>query len=147
MADSVERGYHGNYKFMVEIKGVVQARFFNVTGLATETESFDFQEGGVNEKVHKRMGQTKFSNLVLKRGVVATDNDFTDWRKTITAAGGLPERHDGSIILLNDKGEEVKRWNFVRAWPTKWEGPELNSTGAELAIESLELAHEGVWPA
>ena len=137
--------YYGNFKFKVEIQGVVQAHFFHVTGLSTETESFDLVEGGVNEKVHKRMGQTKFTNIVLKRGFVPSDGDFTKWRKDL--ADGSPVRHDGSIILLDDAGKEIKRWNFVRAWPTKWEGPELNSTSNEVSIETLELAHEGVWPA
>ena len=54
------------------------------------------------------------------------------------------ERRNGSIVLLGRRGEEVVRWNFVRAWPSKWDGPDLNAEGTDVAIEMLELAHEGI---
>ncbi|HEV8322985.1 MAG TPA: phage tail protein [Myxococcota bacterium] len=132
----------GNYAFAVEIKGVVQAHFASVTGLSSENECFDFQEGGVNEYTHKRMGVAKQAPLMLKRGIAKGDIDFFKWRQTIRE--GKPVRHDGSVIMFDNKGQEVCRWNFVRAWPSKYEGPELNGTANDMAIESLELQHEGL---
>jgi phage tail-like protein len=136
-----------NFSFMVEIKGVLQAAFLSVTGIGNETEILEYVEGGVTEYTHKIPGQTKQSNIVLKQGQFVGDNSFPDWRKSMTGQSGPPQRHDGSIVLMNPAGEEVKRWNFVRGWPTKWEGPELTGMGNERAIETLEIAHEGIWPA
>ena len=83
----------------------------------------------------------KYSNILLKAGIT-DDAQLWDWRKKTT--DGKVERKNGSVILLNDAGEEKLRWNFVNGWPTKWNGPSLNATGNEVAIESLEIAHEGV---
>ena len=57
---------------------------------------------------------------------------------------GKPDRRSGSIVLLDEAGKQVLRWNFVRGWPAKWEGPDLNARANEVAIETLEIAHEGL---
>jgi phage tail-like protein len=57
---------------------------------------------------------------------------------------GTVERKDGSIVLVDDTGKEKVRWNFVKGWPTKWTGPSVNAAGNEVAIETLEIAHEGL---
>jgi phage tail-like protein len=57
---------------------------------------------------------------------------------------GEVQRKNGSIVLLDDTGAEQRRWNFREGWPTKWTGPSLNATGNEVAIETLEIAHEGL---
>jgi phage tail-like protein len=57
---------------------------------------------------------------------------------------GKVERMNGSIVLMDDAGEEQARWNFVAGWPTKWTGPSFNATSNEVAIETLEIAHEGI---
>ncbi|MEZ4445171.1 MAG: phage tail protein [Polyangiaceae bacterium] len=70
------------------------------------------------------------------------DRELYDWHQRI--ADGNIERKNGSIVLLDRKGDEVARWNFDRAWPTKWDGPDLNGESNDLAIEMIELAHEGI---
>ena len=65
-----------------------------------------------------------------------------DWRNDI--AQGKGTRHDISIVLRNDLGEEKIRWNLRNAFPTKWSGPSLDATSEAIAIETLELTHEGV---
>ena len=70
------------------------------------------------------------------------DRELYDWHQDVVR--GDVERKNGSIVLLDRKGDEVARWNFVRAWPTKWNGPALNAEGSDIAIETLELAHEGL---
>ena len=86
-------------------------------------------------------GQTKYSNITLKRGIT-DDHSLWDWReKTIE---GKTERKNGSIVLMNESGEEKLRWNFVDGWPTKWTGPSFNATANEVAIEQLDIVHEGV---
>jgi phage tail-like protein len=57
---------------------------------------------------------------------------------------GKVERKNGSIVLCNDAGEEKIRWNFTEAWPTKWTGPSFKASGNEVAIEAVDLAHEGI---
>jgi len=53
-------------------------------------------------------------------------------------------RKNGSIVLMDETGEEKLRWNFVNGWPTKWTGPSFNATSNEIAVETLEIVHEGL---
>lgn len=91
--------------------------------------------------MRKFPGLTKYTNIVLKWGIT-DDRELYDWHRRIVR--GDMERKNGSIVLLDRRGEEVVRWNFVRAWPSKWDGPDLNAEGTDAAIETLELAHEGI---
>ena len=127
-------------RFFVEIEGVDQGGFTECTGLQAEVEVTDYQEGGNNGYVHKLAGRTKFTNVVLKRGV--TDStDLWDWFQDVSR--GQIERKDVSIVLYNSELEEVRRWNLREAFPSKWVGPAFNATTPAVAIESLELAHHG----
>ena len=89
----------------------------------------------------KLPGQTKYSNLVLKRGVT-DDRQLWQWHQD-TADGRLERKH-GSIVLRDRAGKEKARWNFFDAWITKWTGPDFKAEASDLAIETLELAHERV---
>jgi phage tail-like protein len=127
-------------RFFVEIDGVDQGGFTECTGLQAEVEVTDYQECGNNGYVHKMVGRTKFTNIVLKRGV--TDStDLWDWFQDVSR--GDIERKDVSVVLYNSEQEEVRRWNLREAFPSKWVGPAFNATTAAVAIESLELAHHG----
>ena len=131
----------GNYNFLVEIDGITRAAFQECSGFDSTIDVIEHREGGENTTPRKFPGQTKYSNISLKWGL--TDSrELYDWHRRVVS--GDIERKNGSIVLLNRKGEEVLRWNFFRAWPTKWDGPDLNAEGTDAAIEMLELAHEGV---
>ena len=133
---------YGRFNFLLEIDGMVKAAFTEVSGLATETEVIEYREG--NEAVNtprKIPGLTKYRNLVLKRGVTA-DKSLWNWYKTVI--DGQVQRRNGSIVLLDASRNEILRWNFRNAWPRKWEGPALKATGHEVAIETIEIAHEGL---
>ena len=132
---------YGTFNFLVEIDGIARAAFQQVSGFDSTTDVIDHREGGDNLSTRKLPGMTKYSNIVLKWGMTE-DRDLYDWHRRVVE--GDIERKNGSIVLLNRKREEVARWNFVRAWPTKWDGPDLNAETADAAIETLELAHEGV---
>jgi len=133
---------YGRFNFLLEIDGLVAAAFSEVSGLASETEVIEYREGSDKANtVRKLPGLTKFSNLVLKRGVTP-DKSLWNWRKTVT--DGAVQRANGSVVLLDENHEEILRWNFYRAWPCKWEGPALNSKSSEVAIETLEITHEGL---
>ena len=129
------------YNFLVEIDGITRAGFRECSGLDTTQDPIDYREGGEALHVRKLPGLVKYSNISLKRGIT-DDAELWAWRKT--AMEGKVQRKNGSIILLDDTGAEKLRWNFVEGWPTKWSGPTFNATGNEVAIESLEIAHEGV---
>lgn len=131
------------YNFIVEIDGITRAGFRECSGLDTAQDPIEYREGseGKNLTSKKLPGLVKYSNISLKWGIT-DDAELWDWRKTVMDAA--IERKNGSIVLLDDAGEEKARWNFVEGWPNKWTGPSFNATGNEVAIETLEIAHEGL---
>jgi phage tail-like protein len=130
-----------NYNFLVELDGITRGTFQEVSGLDATTEPIEYREGGQNTTVRKLPGLTKYGNIVLKRGVTS-DTELYDWhRQTVL---GVIDRRNGSIIVLDRQGGEVARWNFIDAWPTKYDIPDFNATGNEVAVETLEIVHEGV---
>ena len=102
---------------------------------------FFAREGGENTTLRKLPGMTKHSNIVLKWGL-SDDIELYKWHRD--AVNGNVQRKNGSIVLLDRQGQEKIRWNFINAWPSKWDGPDFNAEGNDVAIETLELAHEGV---
>ncbi len=131
-----------SYNFLVEIDGLTQASFQECSGLDATTEPIEYREGGDNTTVRKLPGRTSYSDITLKRGMTDS-SELWDWFKQIRDGNVI--RKNGSIVVYDlANAKEVARWNFVRAWPTKWEGPSFNATGNEIAVETLTLAHEGV---
>lgn len=131
----------GNYNFLVELDGIFGGAFQECSGFDSTIDVIEHREGGENTTLRKLPGMTKYSNITLKRGIT-DDTKLYDWHQQ-TVQGDI-ERKNGSIVLLDRKGDEVARWDFVRAWPAKWDGPDLNAEGTDVAIEMMELAHEGV---
>jgi phage tail-like protein len=142
MAAGARNDPYGQFNFLVEIDGIVVAGFSEVSGLTTDTNIIEYREG--SEKVgtvRKLPGLMKYNNLVLKRGWTA-DKQLWTWRKQVI--DGQTQRKAGSIILLDESRSPALRWNFTQGWPSKWEGPALNAKTSEVAIESMEIAHEGL---
>ncbi len=133
-----QHDYIGQFNFRVEIDGVTTAAFKNVEGLDSETEVIEYQDGD-DLFLRKRPGRTKYSNIVLKRGYVSTD-ELWQWRKRVME--GKVDRKSGSIVLNNDNGDEVMRYNFFEAWPCKWKGFSLDGKGTDVAVEELEFVVE-----
>jgi phage tail-like protein len=133
-----------SFHFAVEISGLFVAGFSDVTGLQAEIEVTEYREGGVNGYIHKRAGPTKYSsNLILKKGI--TDNkELWSWYTAVMR--GNIQRKPVDVVLMSSSGEESRRWKLVNAYPVKWNGPELKATASEVAVETLELAHEGLLP-
>ncbi|NOS89435.1 MAG: phage tail protein [Methylococcaceae bacterium] len=129
------------YKFKVEIDGITRGGFREASGLDSSQDPIEYREGTDPLHAKKLPGLNKSSNISLKWGV-SDDNELWEWRKK--CIDGKVERKNGSIVLYNDAGEEKHRWNFVEAWPTKWTGPSFNATGNEVAIDAIEIAHEGI---
>ena len=129
------------FNFIVEIDGIARAGFSEVSGLESETTVIEYRVGGERNAVRKLPGLTKYANIVLRRGVTQ-DAELSNWRKTVE--DGQVDRRNGSIILRDDDGNDVVRWNFFNGWISKWEGPALNASKNEVAIETIEIAHEGL---
>jgi phage tail-like protein len=130
------------YNFAVEIESVVAGAFNEVSGLECEIEVLDYREGGLNTYAHKFAGPVKYvSNLILKRGLV---DGRTLWPWYWDVVHGTIQRQNMSVILLNTSGGEARRWNFEQAYPVKWTGPALHAMQNEVAIESIEFAHNGL---
>ena len=131
-----------NCNFLVEIDGITQAGFSDCSGFGSSNDPIEYREGGENTTVRKLPGMTKHMNVTLKWGLT-TSRELYDWYRKVVV--GKVERKNGSIVVLDADGlTEVVRWNFVNAWPTKWDGPDFSAKGNDIAIETLELAHEGI---
>jgi len=133
---------YGQFNFLVEIDGVIQAGFSEVSGLSTDTNVIEYREGNEQHGTTRKLpGLMKYSNIVLKRGYTA-NKALWDWRKKVI--DGTTQRTAGAIILLDEARRPALRWNFREGWPSKWEGPGLNGKTSEVAIEMMEIAHEGL---
>lgn len=129
------------YNFAVEIGGVVLGGFSEVSGLSSEIDLESYEEGGLNGYVHKFPKHTTYPNLVLSRGLVNIDL-FRIWYEATNQ--GLIQQLNGTIMLLNNKRIPVMWWTFKNAYPVKWEGPQLNASSDEIAVEKIELVHQGI---
>lgn len=130
------------FHFQVDWGGVSLA-FSEVSGLAVETQVIEYRDGlSPVYSTQKMPGMQKFGNITLKRGVLKANNEYFDWWKTVKL--NTIERRDISISLLDENHEPVMVWKVRNAWPTKVDGPSLKADGNEVAIETIELAHEGL---
>ena len=130
-----------SYNFYLEIDGITRAGFRECSGLDSSTDVVEYREGNEGRTPRKLPGLVKFSNITLKWGTTS-DSELLDWRQQV--ADGEIERKNGSVVMIDDTGTEIVRYNFRDAWPMKWTGTAFNATTNEVAIESLEIAHEGV---
>jgi phage tail-like protein len=132
---------HAVCRFYVAIDGITQAVFTEVSGLQLETESEDYAEGGNNEFVHRLPGRTRVNNLTLKRGITGS-NELFKWY--VQVVSGKIDQRNLSIVQYDNQGNELLRWNFMKAYPVKWVGPQFQADGAMATVETIELAHDGI---
>jgi phage tail-like protein len=145
MAGGQRNDPYGQFNFLVEIDGVTKAGFSEVSGLTTDTNVMEYREGadnnhGVNTP-RQLPGLVKYNRVVLKWGATQ-DRSLWEWRLSVIE--GRTERRSGSISLLDEGRNKVMSWSFHDGWPVKWEGPALNAKTSEVAIQTLEIAHEGL---
>lgn len=130
------------FRFRVEIDGITQAGFHEVTFADTTTDPVEYREGNEPPTFRKLSGLTKFGNITLKWGI--TDSmDLYKWRKQVMDTGAGTARKNLSIILVDEAGADKARWDIVSAWPSKYDPPDFSAKGNEVAIELLEIVHEG----
>jgi phage tail-like protein len=131
-----------SYRFYVEIDGITEAIFQEVSGLDIETEVTDYQEGGRNDHVHRLPGRTKVADITLKNGIT-TSMELWNWYKQVIQGPPFQRRHV-SIIMVDQKSNRTQAWEFQEALPVKWTGPQLNAGQSVAAVQTLKLTHKGL---
>jgi phage tail-like protein len=130
------------YNFLVEIDGTAVAGFSEVGGLSGDGDVVEYREGtDVPLTVRKLPGLRKYSNITLKRGYT-TSRVLWQWRLQIIE--GQLVRHNGAVVLLDEQRKRVAEWRFRNGWIVKYEGPALSAKGNDVALETVEIAHEGL---
>lgn len=123
--------------------GGTRIGFTEVSGLDRQIDVIEYREGNSPEYHKTKMpGLQKFSNITMKRGTFQGDNEYFNWLNSVQL--NTIERRDLTITLLNENHEPVMTWKVKQAWPIKVQSTDLKSDGNEVAIETIELAHEGL---
>ena len=128
--------------FMLEVEDAVVGYFTECTGLEAEYETLPYAEGGQNMFVHQLRGRLRYQNIILKRGITSS-RAMLEWfqsNKERSSRGGM------TIKLLDRDLTVIQTWAFGCAVPVKYVGPTTSTDGTGMAIESLEIAHEGLTP-
>jgi phage tail-like protein len=138
MADSVRRDPYRAFNFRVVVDGVTIGAFSELSGLTAEGDAIDhLKAANLQPTVRKLVGLHKYTNITLKRGYMR-DQSLWNWRK------GQSDRRDVTIEVMNEAPKRLQRWHLENAWVNKIEGPSLKASGNEIAVETLEIAHEGL---
>lgn len=132
---------YGAFNFIVEIDGVAAGGFREVSGLESSVDVIEYRNGSDDTTVRKLPGLKKYSNVVLKRGL-SNDHALWNWYQTILQ--GQVDRRSMVVVVLNEAREPAVRFELRNAWPCRWSGPDLDAGRSAVAIETLEICHEGV---
>lgn len=135
-----------NFRFRVEIAGITQAGFSDVTIAETTVDVVDYREGYDPPHFRKLSGLTKYGNVTLKRGMTAGTGalDLLKWHEAISSGFVKDNRKDVTVIVQDEAGKNAARFVISAAWPTKYHHTDLTGKGNEVVIELLELANEGI---
>ncbi|MBN9284268.1 MULTISPECIES: phage tail protein [Flavobacterium] len=131
-------------KFSFEVDwGGTKLGFTEVTGMQVETDVTEYRHGASPDFSKIKMpGLRKFSNITLKRGSFKGDNEYFTWLNTINL--NTVERRSVTISLLDETGAPAITWKVKNAFPVKLQATDLKADASEVAIETLEIAHEGL---
>lgn len=134
-----------SFQFSLELNGMT-GYFTEVTGILSESPvaTHKVVNPAAKEVTMQVPGRTDGDQMTFKRGL--TKNiEFWSWRELVITGQTEEARVDGSVVMYNRNYEEVRRWNFINAWPSKISGPQIASDSGDLAIEELTIVHEGMW--
>ena len=142
MATAERRDPYRAFNFQLQIDGVPLGAFSEASGLTAEGDAVDYREGtDLQSNVRKVPGLQTYSDITLKRGYTQ-DKSLWSWYGNIV--NGQADRRNVTIVLMNEARQPVLRWHAENAWVKKIEGPALKASGNEIAMESVELVHEGL---
>lgn len=134
----------GRFRYKVEIEGIEVAGFSEVTGIDASVGMIEYREGDMVQTPMKYPGLLKYGNITLKKGIISGDKNIYDWMMTGLTGSAEMTRKTVTIFLLGPDGTSKASWRAINAWPVKYTGPDLNATSSEVAVETLEIAHEGL---
>lgn len=140
-SNSHAENYVTTNRFYIEMGKSIVASFSECSGISVEVEKEVYHEGGVNEQQRISLGQTRFSDITLKRGVT-NDNTFSQWLSELFER--KTQRRNVNILTYNQAGEIMKSWCLIGAIPVGWKLPSLEADGNTVAVEELTLAFEGL---
>lgn len=132
---------HGKFRYKVEIDGLDAGGFSEVSGFDVSIDVMEYREGDMVRTPMKVPGLRKYSNITLKQGL-ADSMVLYDW--IISGVDGAVDRKTITITLLDEEEAPAASWQVINAWPMKYTAPDFNASSSEVAIESLEIAHEGM---
>lgn len=130
------------FRFRIEIDGINQAGFSECTFADTTTDPVEYREGTDPTVFRKLSGLTKYGNITLKWGI-SDSMDLYKWRQQVIDTGADGARKNMAIILVDEAGADKSRWDITNAWPSKYDPSDFSAKGNEVAIETLEIVHEG----
>jgi phage tail-like protein len=137
-------GYYYAVRLAAAAVTAPDASFKEVSGLAAELAVEELGEGGENRFKHRLPTGAKYTNLVLKRGLVVASSPFFQWCST-TIQGNFvkPIVPSGiTVVLLDQNAAPLKTWSVVNGWPVKWSVSDFNSMDGQVVIETLEIAYQ-----
>ena len=130
------------FRFVVRLDDIEVGGFSECSGLQIETETHDYNEGGFNMWVHKFPGRNKQTNITLKHGIAG--RMLCDWYER--QRQGNIELKGGTITVFDPTGSaKTMEWDFKEAFVCKWIGPDLNASQSNVAVETIELCHMGLY--
>ena len=132
---------HGRFRYKVEIDGLKAGGFSEVTGFDAPVDVMEYREGDMVQTPMKIPGLKKYGNITLKLGL-ADSVVFYVW--IAEGVSGAVQRKTITITLLDEEENPAASWQVINAWPTKYTASDFNATSSEVAIETLEIAHEGM---
>jgi phage tail-like protein len=130
-----------NFRYQLEMEGLNVGGFSEASGFDASYDVIEYREGNMPVTPMKMPGLIKYGNVILKKGVTNSTELF-QWLKT--GLEGSPARKTVTLTLLDESGAPAAAWRILDAWPAKYNAPDFNASGSEAAVESLELAHEGL---
>ncbi|MCI8484936.1 MAG: phage tail protein [Lachnospiraceae bacterium] len=132
---------YGKYRYKVEIDGLEAGGFSEASGFDASIDVIEYREGDMVQTPLKLPGLKKYGNITLKQGV-ADSMVMYEWM--IAGVEGEVERKTITITILDETETATASWQVINAWPAKYTAPDFNATSSEVAIETLEIAHEGM---
>lgn len=134
---------HAAFRFAVQIDGITEAVFTECTLPTLQVEIHEQKEGGLNDGVHLIPGRIKAGKITLKRGITSS-SDLLKWYVDVAQGKIDASKRKVSVIMYDSTSEELLRWNFQEAFPSKWSGPSFVSGRSAVAIETLELSYQSL---
>jgi phage tail-like protein len=137
-------GPYRNHRFLLEIDGIVRAGFNQCSLPESTTESIEYREGNEGPTPRKLGGLNSYGNLTLQWGTTGDSIELSEWRQLVEQGQVDSARRSIAVLVLDEEGDPGPRWEFRNAWPQQYDAPDLDAAGNEVAIESMEIVHEGM---